>query len=164
MKIKNFDKRVLKQLETHVFTFLSFAMLSFLSCDLAICALYCSIFISEIRSEKYINFATVFFISVFFDAYTSRFMGVSAIPLTIFFVASKRLRSILPNAQLIVRIYCFFMLLCVCEFFHSLLILALTMNLNLTERLSKISLATLILSIFYIGEIVFLKVKNWYAR
>jgi hypothetical protein len=154
---------MLKQLKIPVSILISFAALSFLHCDFAVCALYCLIFISEVRSKKYIDFATVFFISVFFDAYTSRFTGISAIPLTIFFIASNQLRPVLANAQAIIQIYCFSALLCICKFFHSVIIFLLTMNLNLIDHIFQILLATSILSVFYIGEIIFLKAKNWHV-
>jgi cell shape-determining protein MreD len=155
---------MLKQLKITVPIFSSFAILSFLSCNLAVCAFYCLIFISEVRTKKYIDFATIFFLSLLFDAYTSRFIGISIIPLASFFAASNQLRSILPNAPIIIQIYCFFMLSCICELFHSMLIFLMTMDLNLTERISQILLATFIMSTFYVADIIFLRIRNKYAR
>ena len=154
---------MLKYLRTAVLAFICFMALSFLSCDFAFCALYCLLFISEVRGENYINFAAIFLITVFTDIYTSKFIGIYIITLAILFIISRQLKSLLPNSSPKIATCCFFASLCICEFFYSFLIFLLGIDPNLIEHIFQLLLTTLIFIVFSVMEIIFIKIRKSYA-
>jgi hypothetical protein len=139
MQIQNISEQV------KVFVFFLLVYLFFT--NLAFGAMFSLIFVSNFCRKKYINYPTIFLISIFWDIYSSAFVGISCVTFAIFYFLTHKCKLAFQNFK--INIGYLFLFLCCSKLLMFILINFLGYNYDILSHCTQISWSLLIYAVYY---------------
>jgi cell shape-determining protein MreD len=115
--------------------------------------MYFGIFISNFSRKKYVNYSTVFLISIFWDIYSFAFIGISSILLATFYFLSSRFSPVFQHFKL--NMGYLFLFLCCTKLFSFILINFLGYHYDVFSHWTQIFWAMLVYAAYYFLKTIY---------